>query len=184
MKLKDEHKNLLLGALAAKTFQSKPKEKKENVFFNQFSNELNLFQKLWTWIFWVIIFLSKKFFTIILIIALLAVIANFFMLVTEEYNECSYLPPEIFEIYPMNLLLKFDDCKNSIVFFLGLSTLLIILRKSAFYLLSNPRFIFWITFSPALMYFLFIMITQQPSLDKPTETIEEMVSPEKISDTE
>ena len=47
MKLKDEHKNLLLGALAAKTFKSKPKEKKENVFFNQFSNELNLFQKLW-----------------------------------------------------------------------------------------------------------------------------------------
>ena len=87
MKLKDEHKNLLLGALAAKTFQSKPKEKKENVFFSQFSKELNLFQKLWTWIFWVIIFLSKKFFTIILIIALLAVIANFFMLVTEEYNE-------------------------------------------------------------------------------------------------
>ena len=131
-----------------------------------------------------ILVVISVFFTIVLIIALLAVIANFFMLVTEEYNECSYLPPEIFEIYPMNLLLKFDDCKNSIVFFLGLSTLLIILRKSAFYLLSNPRFIFWITFSPALMYFLFIMITQQPSLDKPTETIEEMVSPEKISDTE
>ena len=184
MKLKDEHKNLLLGALAAKTLKSKPKEKKENVFFNQFSNELNLFQKLWTWIFWVIIFLLKKFFTIILIIALLGVITFFSLLVSEEYNECNFLPLEIYEIYPMNFLLKFDECKNSVIFFLGLSTLIIIFRKSAFYLLSNPRFIFWITFSPALVYFLFIMITQQPSLDKPTETIEEVISSEKISDSE
>ena len=184
MKLKDEHKNLLLGALAAKTFQSKPKEKKENVFFSQFSNELNLFQKLWTWIFWVIIFLSKKFFTISLIITLFAVIGNFVLLASGEYNECNFLPPEIYEFYPINFLLKFDACKSSIIFFLGFSTLLIVLRKSAFYLLSNPRFIFWITFSPALMYFLFIMITQQPSLDKPTETIEELISSEKISDSE
>jgi hypothetical protein len=133
--MKDDHKNMLLGFLAAKSQQPREKTSEDERYA-----ELNLFQRIWVAPF--SLFLRLAWVTLLLL--------GIFGFFTYIDNPAAFLLIEPFWIFV-------EGREYVLSFLLYLSAWVIILLIKG-RLIVHPRVLFWITFLPCFILFAIYML--------------------------
>jgi|TARA_B110000967_G_scaffold139050_1_gene142034 hypothetical protein len=137
--MKDDHKNMLLGFLAAKSRSSK---NSSSLYARSHENlrKLNTFQKIWTWPLMLIIRLAW----VAWILLLVVVIVRMF---NSELSQ-DLIKPFWF----------FIDGRETILFYCLIFLAWFIFNRIIKKLIEYPRVLFWLTFSPFFLLFLYYML--------------------------
>jgi hypothetical protein len=133
--MKDDHKNMLLGFLAAKSQQ--PREKTSQ---NERYAELNLFQKIWIAPF--VLFLGLAW----IVLLLLGIVGIF----TYIDNPAAFLTIEPFWIF-----VEGREYILSLLLYLSAWVIILLIKRR---LIGHPRVVFWITFPPCFIFFAIYML--------------------------
>ena len=137
--MKEDHKNMLLGFLAAKSRLSK---NSSSLYARSDQNlrELNTFQKIWTWPLMLIIRLAW----VAWILLLVVVIVRMF---NSELSQ-DLIKPFWF----------FIDGRETILFYSLIFLAWFIFNRIIKKLIEYPRVLFWLTFSPFFLLLLYYML--------------------------
>ena len=137
--MKEDHKNMLLGFLAAKSQSSK---NSSSLFSRGDQNlrELNTFQKIWTYPFIVIIR-----------IAWLAWILLLIVVIVRMFN--AELSQDLIKPFWF-----FVNGRETILFYGLIFLAWFIFNRIIKKLIEYPRVLFWLTFSPFFLLFLYYML--------------------------
>jgi hypothetical protein len=138
--MKEDHKNMLLGFLAAKS-QSSTNSGSLYSRGDQNLRELNTFQKIWTYPFIVIIRIAWIAWILLLIVSIV-------QMFNPELPQQNWIKPFWF----------FVDGRETILFYGLVFLAWFILNKILMKLIEYPRALFWLTFSPFFLLFLYYML--------------------------
>ena len=133
--MKDDHKNMLLGFLAAKSQQPRERTSQDERYA-----ELNLFQKIWVAPFVLILGLAWIAFLIF------GLIGIFYFI--DEPSAFNLIKPFWIFVEGRELILSFG------LIFSAWVIILLIKRR----LIGHPRILFWITFLPCFIVFAIYML--------------------------
>ena len=128
--MKDDHKNMLLGFLAAKSQQPREKTSQDERYA-----ELNLFQKIWIAPF--VLFLGLAW----IVLLLLGIVGIF----TYIDNPAAFLTIEPFWIF-----VEGREYILSLLLYLSAWVIILLIKRR---LIGHPRVVFWITFPPCFILF-------------------------------
>ena len=129
--MKNDHKNMLLGFLAAKSQQPREKTSQDERYA-----ELNLFQKIWIAPF--VLFLG------------VAWIALFIMGIIAIFTYIDDPVNHLFSIEPFWIFVEGREHILSLLLYLSAWVIILLIKRR---LIDNPRVVFWITFPPCFILF-------------------------------
>ena len=129
--MKNDHKNMLLGFLAAKSQQPREKTSQDERYA-----ELNLFQKIWIAPF--VLFLGLAW-----IVVLLLGIVGIFTYIDDPVNH-------LLSIEPFWIFVEGREHILSLLLYLSAWVIILLIKRR---LIENPRVVFWITFPPCFILF-------------------------------